>query len=278
MKLKRKKGQRSNGYVNVSSAVARDKELSLRARGLLLTIYSLPDKWEFTVEGLAAVLPEGRKAIYAALRELVALGYCQRVQQNHPDGRFAEITYHFTEEKWEFEPHAPSRYTVKRYTAGRHTAEPHAVSRHTASRYTAKGTQLNKHLINYPSDELNKEGSAREDAAPLPEEDPYARFRPDPPNLKDPLPSIDPVLVLEGHFGAAGRRAAAECADQVRRVVLDTALWTRVLGEWKEAGYNPRNVQGMLERYAKEARRHGERDDHGIIINRMRRLELELVH
>lgn len=92
IKIERTEGD----FVQMYNAPFRDKSLSLKARGLLATIMSLPSSWDFSVRGLATILKEQRKAIYTAINELIGAGYCQREQTRSGNG-FGDMVYTFFE-------------------------------------------------------------------------------------------------------------------------------------------------------------------------------------
>ena len=58
----------------VSNGILKDKELPLKERGLLVTLLGLPDNWDFSINGLAAILPDGRDKIKTGLRKLEKMG------------------------------------------------------------------------------------------------------------------------------------------------------------------------------------------------------------
>lgn len=70
--------EKSRNYSVISNVHLRDRELSLKAKGLLSLILSLPDNWQYSVNGLAAITKEGRTGIMSALRELERAGYLTR--------------------------------------------------------------------------------------------------------------------------------------------------------------------------------------------------------
>ena len=83
------KNHTQKNYTLVASAILRDPNLCLFDRGLLCTIISLPDGWNLSVYGLAAILPDGKDAIRAGLKRLEAAGYL-RIEQTHNErGKFA---------------------------------------------------------------------------------------------------------------------------------------------------------------------------------------------
>lgn len=67
--------EKNKNYTVMSNVHLRDKALSLKAKGLLSLILSLPDDWQYNVKGLAAISKEGRSGITSALQELEAAGY-----------------------------------------------------------------------------------------------------------------------------------------------------------------------------------------------------------
>ena len=62
--------QRTRDYTVMSNYHLRDKNLTLKSKGLLSMILSLPDEWNYTTRGLAAICKEGVDAIGSALKEL----------------------------------------------------------------------------------------------------------------------------------------------------------------------------------------------------------------
>lgn len=77
--------------------IHKDTRASMKARGLLSTIMSLPDNWKFTMRGLIAILPDGRDSVYSTVDELRELGYCVRKRRPRKQGQFAGFTYIFYE-------------------------------------------------------------------------------------------------------------------------------------------------------------------------------------
>ncbi len=68
--------------------VAKDQRLSLTERGMLLTLLSLPPDWDFTVEGMTKILPDGRDRIRTAMNNLKRYGYVRQRQGRREDGSF----------------------------------------------------------------------------------------------------------------------------------------------------------------------------------------------
>ena len=88
---------KTQGFTIISSNILRDENLSIRDRGLLCTLFSLPDNWEFSIKGLTKILPDGKDTIRASLQRLEKLGYLKRVQVKDSIGRFSGYDYQLSE-------------------------------------------------------------------------------------------------------------------------------------------------------------------------------------
>jgi hypothetical protein len=69
--------ERTRDYTVMSNHHLRNANLSLKAKGLLSMMLSLPEDWNYTTRGLAKICKEGVDAIGAALRELEGAGYIE---------------------------------------------------------------------------------------------------------------------------------------------------------------------------------------------------------
>lgn len=76
-------------YVNIPTETINDPDLGLKARGLLCTLLSLPDEYDFSIGNLAETLGVGAKTIRATLRELEEAGYLTRTQTRLQNGQWA---------------------------------------------------------------------------------------------------------------------------------------------------------------------------------------------
>ena len=83
---------KTKGFTVMSNYHLRDKNLTLKAKGLLSMMLSLPDGWHYSVRGLASICKEGVSSISATIRELDDCGYIRR-HQPIVDGKFQEIEY-----------------------------------------------------------------------------------------------------------------------------------------------------------------------------------------
>lgn len=85
--------ERTQNYTVMSNYHLRDKQLSLKAKGLLSLMLSLPEDWDYTLAGLARISLEGKDAIRAAVVELERAGYVQRRQTTDKAGKFSVNEY-----------------------------------------------------------------------------------------------------------------------------------------------------------------------------------------
>ncbi|MBP3524265.1 MAG: helix-turn-helix domain-containing protein [Clostridia bacterium] len=84
---------KTRDYTVMSNYHLRDKNLSLKAKGLLSLILSLPEDWNYTTRGLAAICKEGVDSIGAALREMESAGYLTRHRLRDRSGRISDTEY-----------------------------------------------------------------------------------------------------------------------------------------------------------------------------------------
>ena len=85
--------ERTGDYTTMSNHHLRNKGLSLKAKGLLSLMLSLPEEWDYTVRGLAYICKDGEDCIRATIRELEKAGYVQRERVRDTAGRFAATEY-----------------------------------------------------------------------------------------------------------------------------------------------------------------------------------------
>lgn len=77
-------------FVVVNKAIAMDKDLNMRDRGMMLTLMSFPPEWNFSIKGLEKIVPDGRDAISSSLQRLEEKQYLVRVQERDEKGKFAD--------------------------------------------------------------------------------------------------------------------------------------------------------------------------------------------
>ena len=125
--------ERTRDYTVMSNHHLRDKGLSLKSKGLLSMMLSLPEDWNYTTRGLAKICKEGVDAIGGALRELEAAGYIVRHQMRDRQGRISDTEYVIYEQP---QPKAPD-------TPQPDTASPDTENPYLDSPDTEKPAELN---------------------------------------------------------------------------------------------------------------------------------------
>lgn len=85
--------ERNKGYTVMSNHHLRNKDLSLKAKGLLSQMLSLPEGWDYTLKGLSLINRESIDAIRTAMWELEQVGYITRQQNRDGRGKMADMIY-----------------------------------------------------------------------------------------------------------------------------------------------------------------------------------------
>ena len=85
--------ERNAGYTVMSNHHLRNKDLTLKAKGLLSQMLSLPEDWDFTLAGLSYINRESVDAIRTAIWELEKAGYIKRYQGRDERGKMTAIEY-----------------------------------------------------------------------------------------------------------------------------------------------------------------------------------------
>ena len=104
--------ERTRDYTVMSNHHLRNGKLSLKAKGLLSMMLSLPEDWNYTTRGLAAICKEGVDAIGGALRELETAGYIVRYQLRDRQGRISDTEYVIYEQPQPKNPDTPQPDTA----------------------------------------------------------------------------------------------------------------------------------------------------------------------
>lgn len=131
--------EKNQNFTVMSNHHLRNMDLSLKAKGLLSLILSLPPSWNYSLAGLCAICKESQTAMRSALKELEKHGYLIRNRKKNELGHFVYeyIVYEI--------PHAENQHTVEL---------------HTQKECTENRAQISKDVLN--KDLLNKDNLERE--------------------------------------------------------------------------------------------------------------------
>lgn len=100
----------TKGFTVMSNYHFQDKEISLKAKGLLGLMLSLPSNWDYSVNGLVAIVKENKAAVQTALKELEEHKYLKRTRVQDETGRFDYI-YDIYEKPYDKLPCTENRCT-----------------------------------------------------------------------------------------------------------------------------------------------------------------------
>ena len=164
--------ERNSGYTVMSNHHLRNKELTLKAKGLLSQMLSLPEDWDYTLAGLSHINRESIDAIRTAVWELEKAGYILRRQGRDEKGKMTAIEYTIYEQPQPMlENPIPGKPMLENPTTDNPTSEnPTQLNKEIQKTNLPKKEKLNTDISSthsIPFHSLNP--SPLEDAAQLPE-------------------------------------------------------------------------------------------------------------
>ncbi|WP_440137068.1 DUF6017 domain-containing protein [Faecalicoccus pleomorphus] len=137
--------ERNKGYTVMSNHHLRNKELSLKAKGLLSQMLSLPEDWDYTLAGLSFINREKIDAIREAVKELERAGYIVRSRERDEKGRLRGADYVIFEQPQT--PPVSDLPTLENPTLDNPTLEKPTLEKPTLEKPTLENpTQLNKDI------------------------------------------------------------------------------------------------------------------------------------
>ncbi len=110
----------TKGFTVMSNYHFQDKEISLKAKGLLGLMLSLPSNWDYSVNGLVTIVKENKAAVQSALKELEEHKYLKRTRVQDETGRF-DYVYDIYEKPYDKLPCTENRCTDIQCTENRCT-------------------------------------------------------------------------------------------------------------------------------------------------------------
>lgn len=88
---------KTENYTVMSNAHFKERDMSLKAKGLLSLMLSLPDTWNYSISGLVTLSKDGKDSVMSALSELEKFGYLERKQIVNSKGQFNGVEYNIFE-------------------------------------------------------------------------------------------------------------------------------------------------------------------------------------
>lgn len=98
-------------YTIMSNYHFKEKNMSLKAKGLLSLMLSLPDDWDYSINGLATLSKDGKDSVISGLKELEQFGYLKRTRITNELGHFKGYDYDIYEMPQNFEPYSENPHT-----------------------------------------------------------------------------------------------------------------------------------------------------------------------
>ena len=141
--------EKNKGYTVMSNHHLRNHTLSLKAKGLLSQMLSLPDDWDYTLQGLAQINKESIDAIREAVRELERAGYIKRSRERDERGCLRGTVYTIYEQ-----PHAeptPEEPTQEKPALDNPTLEKPALDNPTLEKPALDNPTLEKPMLDKPT-------------------------------------------------------------------------------------------------------------------------------
>jgi hypothetical protein len=132
----------------MSNTHFKEKKMSLKAKGLLSLMLSLPDDWNYSVSGLVTLSKDGKDSVMSALGELETFGYLERTRTVNERGQFSGIEYNIFEQPQTEKPLAENLTAEKPISAKATSEKPPLLNTNKLNTYSNKNTN-----------ELNTKGS-----------------------------------------------------------------------------------------------------------------------
>lgn len=89
---------KTGNYTVLSNFHFKEKAMSLKSKGLLSLMLSLPDDWNYSIAGLVSLSKDGKDSVMAALAELEKFGYLTRHRTTNSKGQFSGVEYNIFEQ------------------------------------------------------------------------------------------------------------------------------------------------------------------------------------
>ena len=141
---------KNENYTVLSNYHFKERGMSLKAKGLLSLMLSLPENWDYSAAGLVTLSKDGKDSVNAALKELEKFGYLRRTQAIDANGKFSGYNYEIFEQPAEAKAVKPT------------TDKPFAENPSTVKPTTENPPQLNKKELNIKKSNTKKSNTEEE--------------------------------------------------------------------------------------------------------------------
>ena len=115
---------KTKDFTIMSNTHFKERGMSLKAKGLLSLMLSLPDDWNYNIKGLCALSKDGKDSVMSALAELEQFGYLSRTREIDSKGRFSGVRYDIFETPQQENPIAEKQDSVNPNPVSSNSEEP----------------------------------------------------------------------------------------------------------------------------------------------------------
>lgn len=235
-------------YTVMANYHFRDKNLSLKAKGLLSMMLSLPNGWGYSVEGLAKLSSDGRASVMAALKELEKFHYLKRSQARDNSGKLGEAIYDIFEQPWSEKPTTVKPTTEKPTAENRTLLNTNKLNTKVLNTNNKKVSKAQSNPVENFDSIIQKSTESTELRETLVE---FVKFR---KLIKKPMTNkaLELIITKLNKLGASDRERVAILNQSIERG------WAGVFSlkdeEPQSKGYqvDPRKLYNMPESYLKE--------------------------
>lgn len=119
---------KTKDFTIMSNTHFKERGMSLKAKGLLSLMLSLPDDWSYNIKGLCALSKDGKDSVMSALSELEKFGYLTRTRETDSKGRFSGVRYDIFETPQHENPISENQNSVNPNSDSSNSEEPPLLS------------------------------------------------------------------------------------------------------------------------------------------------------
>lgn len=138
---------KTSNYTVLSNYHFKEKGMSLKAKGLLSLMLSLPDDWNYSISGLVKLSKDGKDSVMSALAELEAFGYLLRKKTTNSKGQFSGIEYNIYEQPQMENPIAEKLKADKQQAEKRNAEKPPQLNTNSLNTNNINNTKDRKSVV-----------------------------------------------------------------------------------------------------------------------------------
>ena len=210
--------EKTKDFTIMSNHHLRNTELSLKAKGLLSLMLSLPEDWDYTTKGLAHICKDGVDSITTALKELERHGYLTRQRLRYENGQLGDIEYTIHEK-----PVAPEKQGVSPKRENPRQVNPRQAKPEQAEPEQENPAQLN---TNPQKTKKSKTDRSRTYQSIYPAE-PETESHSDWMDRIDPVHAYREIIKSNVEYDILTERYGAERMDEAVELMLEVVLSKR---------------------------------------------------